>query len=206
MKFFFSLLCMTFVTSAFASQHLELICHEKGELILSASVQIEDKENFEIELMGREGLKIPVTSKWLVLDEKGEPESISTSGGWENFSIERVDTDLWKGEYWYDNSPSYLECTSKKAQEIKLFCSSQYGMDIPVRIIIRAKNDYEVRLENFNRANWHVDREEVLFSDSGEVISVEKVAFMEQFSIQKKDGEWTGLYVYDLGFYPLSCK
>lgn len=205
MKMMFSILCMIFVSSAFASQHLELLCHEKGEFVLSASVRIEDKENFEVSLMGREG-KIPVTSKWLVLDEEGKPESITTSGGWENFRIERVEVDLWKGEYWYDNSPSYLECTSKKTQELKLTCSSQHLRDISVHVSIRSKEEYFVKLSNFNSANWHVDREEVTFSESGEIVSIEKTAFMEQFSIHKKDGIWTGLYAYDLGYYPLTCK
>lgn len=205
MKLIISLLSMIFVTSAFASHHLELLCHEKGELILSANVKIEDKENFEVELLGREG-KIPVTSKWLILDEEGKPESITTSGGWENFRIERVGTDLWKGEYWYDNTPFYLECSSKKSQELSLTCSSQYLRDISVHVSVTSRDKYYVKLSNFNSANWHVDREKVTFSDSGEIVSIEKAAFMEQFAIQKKDGIWTGLYAYDLGYYPLTCK
>lgn len=203
MKLLLSLVVLIMSQTSFAAETLELLCHSEGRQVVTAKIEISSKENFEVNLINEYGEAIPVTSKWITFDEKGELEGVTTSGGWENFKIEKSQDNIWRGEYWYDNSLSVLECHKKN---LTLLCTSHYGVKIPVEVIVRTKEDYEIKLGNFNSANWHVDREEVSFDDKGEVVKIEKTAFFENFTITKAEGVWSGLYVYDLGYYPLKCS
>ena len=203
MKSLLTLMILILSQNLFAAETLELICLSEGRQAVTARIEISSKENFEVDLTNEYGEAIPVTSKWVTFDEKGDLEGVTTSGGWENFKIEKSADNIWRGEYWYDNSLSVLECQTKN---LTLLCTSQFGIEIPVEVIVRTKEDYEIKLGNFNAANWHVDREEVSFNDKGEVVKIEKAAFFENFSITKTDGVWSGLYAYDLGYYPLNCK
>ncbi len=203
MKIMITLFVLIMSVNSFAAESIELICQTEGRRVLTAKIDMTSKDLFEVNLTNVYGEAIPVTSKWVSFDSEGALEGVTTSGGWENFKIEKSPDNIWRGEYWYDNSLSILECHKRN---LTLLCTSHYGVKIPVEVIVRTKEDYEIKLGNFNSANWNVDREEVSFNQKGEVSKIEKAAFFESFSITKsEEGEWTGLYMYDLGYYPLSC-
>lgn len=114
MKLLLSLLVFMLAQNLFAAETLELICQEEGRHVLSARIEITSRENFQVKLISHYGEAIPVTSQWVTFDGEGKLESVSTSGGWENFKIEKSADNIWRGEYWYDNSLSKLECHTRK--------------------------------------------------------------------------------------------
>src|SRR5688500_15833925 len=89
MKTLLSLLVLIMSSNLFAVETLDLLCLSEGRHVVTARIEISSRENFEVNLTNEYGEAIPVTSKWVTFDEKGELEGVTTSGGWENFKIEK---------------------------------------------------------------------------------------------------------------------
>ena len=79
---------------------------------IEATVEVVDDKNDEVSLRN-EYADMPVHRKQILIDESGEMVAIETSALWESFSIHKAE-GKWTGEYWYDNSHSFLSCKEMK--------------------------------------------------------------------------------------------
>ena len=87
-------------------------CTSPDEMWIGPTVEVVDDKNYEVSLRN-EYAAMPVHQKKILLDESGEMVAIETSALWESFSIHKAE-GKWTGEYWYDNSYSFLSYKEMK--------------------------------------------------------------------------------------------
>ena len=68
-----------------------------------------DQQHYQIYLTNQTSGPMPVQQSLLTFNSLGEISSISTSAGVQSLELKLVD-NVWKGEYWFDNSRFNLYC------------------------------------------------------------------------------------------------
>lgn len=86
---------------------LTLTCTSPDGMWIQATV-----DGTEVSLRNEYG-EMPVHQKEISFDESGKMVAIETSALWESFAIHKTE-GKWTGEYWYDNSHSFLSCKETK--------------------------------------------------------------------------------------------
>ena len=89
---------------------------------------------------------------------------------------------------------------------LKLLCVSELGVTIHINALAIDQETYQVKLHNAHLEPMNVDRQEIGFDQHGEMIKIETSYLWEALTVEKKEGKWSGLYMYDLGYYPLECS
>ena len=110
MKMIFVITMLAFTSLASASIIFD--CTSPDGMWIQATVDVIDEHNYEVSLRN-EYAEMPVHQKEILFDESGEMVAIETSALWESFSIHKSE-NKWIGEYWCDNSHSFLSCKEMK--------------------------------------------------------------------------------------------
>lgn len=91
------------------------------------------------------------------------------------------------------------------ALTLKLLCTSQMGVTIHVNAQAIDTETYNVTLKNGYLEDMQVDRKEITFNEQGDMTKIETSYLWEALTIEKGPEGWGGIYMYDLGYYPLTC-
>lgn len=110
MKLIFVITMLALSSMVFASTIFT--CTSPDGMWIEATVEVIDDKNYEVSLRN-EYSEMPVHQKEILFDESGEMLAIETSALWESFAIHKAE-GKWIGEYWYDNSHSFLSCKEMK--------------------------------------------------------------------------------------------
>lgn len=110
MKLIFVISMLAF--SSIVSASTIFTCTSPEGMWIEATVEVIDDKNYEVSLRN-EYSAMPVHQKEILFDEAEEMVAIETSALWELFSIHKAE-GKWTGEYWYDNSHSFLSCKETK--------------------------------------------------------------------------------------------
>lgn len=110
MKSFFVITMLAFSSLSLSSTIFD--CTSPDGMWIQATVDVIDDKNYEVSLRN-EYAEMPVHQKQILFNESGEMVAIETSALWESFSIHKSEGQ-WTGEYWYDNSHSFLRCKETK--------------------------------------------------------------------------------------------
>lgn len=110
MKLIFVITILAF--SSLASASTIFTCTSPDGMWIEAKVEVIDDKNYEVSLRNVYS-QMPVHQKTIMFDEAGEIVAVETSALWESFSIHKAE-GKWTGEYWYDNSHSFLTCEETK--------------------------------------------------------------------------------------------
>lgn len=89
---------------------------------------------------------------------------------------------------------------------LNLICTNpDYGMTISVEAKVESPTEYSVTLKDSRNDVMEMFRSEIHFDEVGSIREIEAHHWVENFNIEKSAAGWTGLYQYDLGYYPLTC-
>lgn len=92
------------------------------------------------------------------------------------------------------------------ALTLKLLCTSELGVTIHVNAQAIDTETYMVQLQNKYMEDMNVDQKKITFNEQGDMTKIETSYLWEALTIEKGPEGWGGLYMYDLGYYPLRCS
>lgn len=92
------------------------------------------------------------------------------------------------------------------ALTLKLLCVSELGVTIHVDAQAIDTETYIVRLQNKYMEDMNVDQKKITFNEVGDMTKIETSYLWEALSIERGPEGWGGVYMYDLGYYPVNCS
>lgn len=92
------------------------------------------------------------------------------------------------------------------ALTLQLLCTNpDFGTTIYVNAQVEGQAAYSVTLMNRHHEVMEMFRSEIRFDEVGSIREIEAHHWFENFEVSKSAEGWTGLYQYDLAYYPLTC-